>query len=270
LEYEIVIGDSRVETKKLPSNRYKAIITSPPYNVGKSYAGYVDKKMEAAYQILLRDVFRECYRVMRDDGLLFINLADEAGNWFRSHDVIKLITSSLPYIPVHRIIWKKPYVQALATEKHVGFAHEFIFVLAKTNSYTLKEYIPTDVWEFYERKESWETHPAVFPVELPIRCSKLICGEGDWILDPFAGTGTTMLAARHLNLNSTIIELSSEYLSDIKRKVRYGQSLKGGEHFKIYQDGLIKEEIKLEEPVSVSWDDETDMDEERMGIEKWL
>jgi DNA modification methylase len=256
MEYEIIIGDSRVELQKIISNKYKAVITSPPYNIGKPYKGYSDKKLELEYQLMLRDVFRECKRVLREDGLMFINIADEAKNWYRSHDILRILNNSLKMIPIHRIIWKKPNVQALAIEKQIGFAHEFIFVLAKSNEYKLKYYEPNDVWEFYSRKEDWLDHPAVFPPELPYRCARLICDEGDWLLDPFGGVGNTMLAARHMKLNCTIIELSNEYLSQIKMNVKYGQSMFGGEIFRIYQNGELKDEVKCEEKAGMDKEEE--------------
>lgn len=270
MEYEIIIGDSRIELKKL-NRKYKCVVTSPPYNIGKPYKGYEDKQIEVGYQLMLRDVFRECVRLLSDDGLIFINIADEAQNWFRAHDAMKVLEKNFNIKLVHRVIWKKPHVQVLATEKQMGFAHEFIFVYAKTNNYHFNYYEENDVWEFYARKEYWTDHPAVFPPELPIRCASLVCKSGDWLLDPFGGTGTTMIAARELGLNGTVIELSKEYLPDIKRNVRWGQSLFGNEYFKLYQDGLLKEEADCRPFISVSWSEETDTEETqfKIGLEKW-
>jgi DNA modification methylase len=272
--YEVFIGDSRVELAKLTGRKYKAVITSPPYNIGKGYATYQDKRIEISYQIMLRDVFRECVRMLTPDGLLFINIADEAANWFRSHDAMKVLESQLPIKLVHRIVWKKPYVQALAVEKQLGFAHEFIFVFAKTDNYRFKYYESNDVWEFYARKGDTD-HPAVYPPELPIRCAKLVCNEGDWILDPFGGTGTTIVAARELGLNATICELSKEYIPDIKKNIRWGQSLDGDELFQLYYDGLLQEQQYCAPPISVSWSEGTDEENKpeeplKEGLAKWF
>ena len=244
MNYDVVIGDSRIELQKLPSNSFKACITSPPYNVSKKYADYVDRQAEWRYQKFLRDIFVEIYRVLTPDGMLFLNIADEAVNWNRSHDILHIMEDTIGYSCVHRVIWSKPSVQPLATDKQLGFSHELIFLLAKDRSkYRFNYYEPLDVFSFYEKKEEWETHPAVYPVELPIRCLKLITTKGDSIIDPFAGTFTTGLAARYLELNATGIEFSVKYLPFIKRKIRYGQSLQGGEHFRVIQKGLVTEEV---------------------------
>lgn len=245
LTYTVIIGDSCIETKKIPSNLVKAVITSPPYNVGKNYKGYSDNLSETNYQILLRDVFTECKRILTDDGLMFINLSDEARNPFRTHEAMRILVSSVGLYPVHRVIWSKPNVQPLAPEKQIGFSHEFIFILAKKEDspYKFNYYENVDVWEFYEKKEAYFDHPALFPVGLPERCAKLICKEGDTILDPFGGLCNTILAARSLRLNCICIELGIDYLYDIKRNIKYGQSITGGEHFKIIVDGELKDEV---------------------------
>jgi len=248
MDYDIVIGNSMVETKKLPHKKFKALITSPPYNVGKNYRGYSDNMPEYQYQNMLKEIFSHSRDALTDDGLMFINLSDEARNPFRTHDVMRLLVSSVGMYPVHRVVWSKPNVQPLAPEKQMGFSHEFIFVLAKSEEspYKFNYYEEVDVWEFYERKDLSFDHPAVFPVELPERCAKLICKAGDSILDPFFGIGNTMLAARRLGLNCTGIELSHSYLDDIKRNVRYGESMYGGEHFRIIERGEVVSEVFCE------------------------
>lgn len=277
-ELEVIIGDSEIELRKMPTSRkYRCIVTSPPYNLGKPYKGYSDNKIEDAYQIKLRNIFAECYRLMSEDGLLFINLADEAANWFRAHDVLKILTNSINFKFVHRVVWSKPTVQVLAKGKQIGFSHEFIFILAKSEDYKLRYYLTKDVWEFYAKKPDWMSHPAVFPVELPLRCARLACedGDGSWLLDPFGGTATVMRAARDMNLNCTIVEYSKEYIPEIKRNIYWGSSLYGNEHFKLFQDGELKEEIlmpELEPDVLVSWSDKTDKEslELRIGLEKYV
>lgn len=68
-------------------------------------------------------------------------------------------------------------------------------------------------------KAKAEGHPAPFPKELPSRLIKLYSFWGDTVLDPFAGTGTTLLAAQELGRKSIGFELNSEYVNLIYKKL---------------------------------------------------
>ena len=75
------------------------------------------------------------------------------------------------------------------------------------------------IWEMQPAKAKAEGHPAPFPKELPMRLIKLYSFWGDTILDPFAGTGTTLLAAQELGRKSIGFELNPEYIKLIKNKL---------------------------------------------------
>ena len=68
-------------------------------------------------------------------------------------------------------------------------------------------------------KAKLEGHPAPFPIELPKRLIKLYSFWGDTVLDPFAGTGTTMKAAIELGRKAIGYELNPDYISLIERKI---------------------------------------------------
>lgn len=85
------------------------------------------------------------------------------------------------------------------------------------NCLTAKEWIRSQVaiWEFsYEKRDirDKKVHPAVFPIALPAKCIKLFTHEGELVLDPFAGIGTTLLAAQDLNRNAVGFDLKEEYI----------------------------------------------------------
>lgn len=78
------------------------------------------------------------------------------------------------------------------------------------------------VWEFYYKKEDIRDkniHPAVFPVDLPLKCIKLFTHAGELVLDPFVGIGTSMLAAQQLGRNSIGFDLKREYLETAKSRL---------------------------------------------------
>ncbi len=87
-----------------------------------------------------------------------------------------------------------------------------------------KSKVSKDEWREYT-KTVWhianvsdKAHPAVFPVEIPHRCVKLFSFCGESILDPFAGTGTTALAALPLRRNAICVDQNSAYVKEIKRR----------------------------------------------------
>jgi len=95
------------------------------------------------------------------------------------------------------------------------------------NCMTAKEWIQAQVavWEFfYEKRDirDKDVHPAVFPIGLPAKCIKLFTHEGELVLDPFVGSGTTLAAAQDLNRNAVGFDLKKEYVE--LSKSRLGQS----------------------------------------------
>jgi DNA modification methylase len=85
------------------------------------------------------------------------------------------------------------------------------------NCLTPKEWVQNQVaiWEFfYEKRDIRDknVHPAVFPIGLPKRCIQLFTHQGELVLDPFVGTGTTLIAALDLNRNAVGFDLKKEYV----------------------------------------------------------
>jgi len=92
---------------------------------------------------------------------------------------------------------------------------------------TPKEWIQGQVgiWEFsYEKRDIRDKniHPAVFPIGLPAKCIKLFTHEGELVIDPFAGIGTTLLAAQDLNRNAVGFDLKKEYIDVAKSRLTQG------------------------------------------------
>ena len=86
------------------------------------------------------------------------------------------------------------------------------------NCLTAKEWILSQigVWKFsYESRDIRDKniHPATFPISLPKKCIELFTHEGELVLDPFAGSGSTLIAAQDSNRNCIGLDLKAEYIS---------------------------------------------------------
>jgi len=78
------------------------------------------------------------------------------------------------------------------------------------------------IWEFYYEKRDIrekEIHPAVFPISLPKKCIELFTHKGELVLDPFVGTGTTLVAARDMERNAVGFDLNVAYIEFAKKRL---------------------------------------------------
>ena len=122
------------------------------------------------------------------------------------------------------IIWHKPNPMPEAVNNRCAKAHEYIFLFTKNKKYyfnadaiRVKDVRRTSVWSM-NTASSKEAHFAVFPEELPALCIKAGSKEGDTVLDPFMGSGTTAYVAQELGREWIGIELNPKYVEIIKRR----------------------------------------------------
>lgn len=226
---KILCKDSR-EMNELPDRSVHLMVTSPPYNVGKEYDEDLDL---GEYLEMLGAVFSETFRVLVDGGRACVNIAN---------------VGRKPYIPYHKhiidameragfrmrgeVIWVKGAGAGASTawgswrsasNPTLRDVHEYIMIFskgpfgrdAKGKNPTISrdeflEYTKS-VWSFYPESARRAGHPAPFPVELPLRCIKLYTFEGDTVLDPFCGVGTTCLAAMGSGRHYVGLDISEEY-----------------------------------------------------------
>ncbi len=131
-----------------------------------------------------------------------------------------------------QVIWVKPNAHPESVRDRPTLDHETIFLLSKSQNYYYDNdavrgpngrrlrttwSIPTD-----PQKQTYANgtiHPAVMPIELAQRCIKITSRPGDVVLDPYAGSGTTLVAARGMNRNWIGVELNSEFVSMMERRL---------------------------------------------------
>ena len=130
------------------------------------------------------------------------------------------------------VIWYKPNAHPESVRDRPTKAHETVFLLSKSQDYFYDVSAVTGpngrrlrtMWDINtepRRRESGgiDDHPAVMPMALARRCIRITSRPGDVVLDPYAGSGTTLLAAKELGRNWVGIELKPEYVELIERRI---------------------------------------------------
>lgn len=229
---KLIVGDARDVLKKLPDNCVHLMVTSPPYNVGKEYD--VDLTLRE-YLDFIEEVLREVYRVLVWGGRVCFNVANLGRRpYVPLHAYIIQIFEKIGYLMRGEIIWYKGNSIVgsstawgswqSATNPVLRDVHEYILVFSKgsfkrekngkKDTISRDEFIEftRSVWSFPPSSAKEIGHPAPFPIELPYRCIQLYTFEGDVVLDPFVGSGTTCIAAIMLKRHYIGIDINEEYI----------------------------------------------------------
>ncbi len=217
-------GDCAEFMRGIPDKAIQLIVTSPPYNLGKSYERRVDLGRYLEWQ---EAVIADCVRVMADGG----SMCWQVGNFVTHGEVVPLDIVLYPLFVKHglklrnRIVWH--FEHGLHCSKRLSGRHETILWFTKSDNYHFdldpvrvpqkypgKRHFkgpktgqlsgnplgknPGDVWVFPNVKNNHvekTSHPCQFPVELVDRLVLSLTRPGDWVFDPFLGAGTTVASA---------------------------------------------------------------------------
>lgn len=259
-DYEIKKGDCLDVLKKFDDGKFDLIITSPPYNVGKSYETKtsIEKYLETQEEII-----DELVRTLSDKG----NLCWQVGNYVDKGEVYPLDIYYYQIFKKHglklrnRIIWH--FGHGLHASNRFSGRYETILWFNKTDDYIFnldnvrvpskypgKRHFkgpkkgqvsgnplgknPSDIWEIIEQdwdRAMWDIpnvksnhpekvdHPCQFPIELVERCVLALTEEKSWVLDPFAGVGSSVIAAIKNDRNAIGIERDETYCKIARQRI---------------------------------------------------
>jgi len=229
--------DSR-DMSMLPDESVHLMVTSPPYNVGKEYDEDLDMD---EYRGLLKAVFREVYRKLVVGGRACVNVANLGRRpYIPLHSFIIEDMLDLGFLMRGEIIWQKAASAGASTawgswmsasNPTLRDVHEYILVFSKGSMRREKEgresTIARDefleytksVWSFPTESAKRVGHPAPFPEELPYRLIQLYTFEGDVVLDPFCGSGTTCVAALKTGRHFVGFDINEEYVNLAKDRI---------------------------------------------------
>lgn len=223
----VYLGDCLELLRGIPSESMQLIVTSPPYNIGKEYEKRLHLDLYLRQQA---QVIAECVRTLSPTG----SICWQVGNYVDRGAIIPLDTVLYPIFSGlglrmrNRIIWH--FEHGLHCSRRFSGRYETIIWFTKSDEYVFnldavrvpqkypgKKYFkgpkagqyscnplgknPGDLWVIPNVKSNHvekTEHPCQFPVELIERLVLSLTNKGDWVLDPFLGTGTTVVAAiRH-------------------------------------------------------------------------
>lgn len=253
-DHKIIFGDSR-SLNQIKDKSVQLIITSPPYWQLKDYGtenqiGFNDSYEEYINNLNL--VWKECNRVLADGCRLCINIGDQFARsvYYGRYKIIPIRTEIIRFCEslgmdyMGAIIWQKATTMNTSGGGAImgsfpyprngilKMDYEFILIFKKLGTplkVTLEQkqasIMTKDEWNEYFSSH-WNFngvkqfgHIAMFPEELPKRLIKMFSFAGETVLDPFAGSGTTSLAAMKLGRNSISYEINNEFLPLIKEKL---------------------------------------------------
>lgn len=241
-------GDCRDLLCTLPDGFVKLVVTSPPYNIGKPYETRLELEEYLAQQ---REIIGECVRVLHERG----SICWEVGNYVENGAIVPLDILLYPVFTSfglrlrNRIVWH--YGHGLHATRRFSGRYEVILWFTKGDNYTFnldavripqkypqKRYFkgpkkgqlsghplgknPGDVWEIPNVKANHvekTIHPCQFPVELVERLVLALTDEGDWVLDPFIGVGTTAIAALMHRRKAIGAEIVPQYVAVAKERI---------------------------------------------------
>ena len=249
-----VCGDSR-QMGSVADGSVALVVTSPPYFAGKAYEEELDREGIPAsyieYLELLHDVFAECVRVLEPGGRIAVNVANLGRKPYRSlsADVIHILQDRLGLLLRGEIIWRKaegatgscawgsfrspanPVLRDVTERVIVASKGRFDRArsakqrheqgLAWQSDLAADEFmeLTLDLWDIPTESAKRVNHPAPFPVELPEKVISLFTYRDDLVLDPFMGSGSTLVAARRLGRRYVGYDLDPAYVAIARERV---------------------------------------------------
>jgi len=225
-----ILCQSSEKMADLPDSSIHLMVTSPPYNARKEYDE--DLNLEE-YLSMLGKVWEETYRALVPGGRACINIANLGRKpYLPLHSFIIEQMLSSGFLMRGEVIWDKAASASPSTawgswlsasNPVLRDVHEYILIFSKEgfrrpkgdreNTISKEDFLAwtKSVWQFPAVQARQIGHPAPFPVELPHRCIQLYSFKDDVVLDPFAGSGSTCLAAQQDERHFVGYEINPDY-----------------------------------------------------------
>jgi site-specific DNA-methyltransferase (adenine-specific) len=236
-----ILNDDFLTTDCIGDSSIDLIVTSPPYNVDIRYNSYNDKISYEVYLEFTQKWLERAFKLSKDDGRFCLNipLDKNKGGQQSVYADIMAIAKKIGWQYHSTIIWNEQNISRRtawgswlsASAPYVIAPVEMIAVLYKkrwkklsgtrNSDINKKEFVDwtNGVWTFMGESKIRTGHPAPFPVELPRRCIKLFTFVNDTVLDPFLGSGSTLIACVQTDRKGIGIDIDRHYCQIAKQRV---------------------------------------------------
>jgi DNA modification methylase len=206
---QIITGECVEVMREMPESSVDCVITDPPYLVNyKSRDGRGYRNDNPSDTSWLVPTYRELYRVLKPDRFLVSFYG------FPKAEAFLTAWRVSGFDPIGHLVWVKPYA---STEKFVRYYHEQAYLLAKGRPRKPRLRLPDVLeWEYTGNR----LHPTQKPLMAILPLVQAFSSRGDIVLDPFAGSGTTAVAAQALSRRFIGIELDPTYAANAEERLR--------------------------------------------------
>lgn len=242
---KIYNGDSLEILKQFPENAIDLTFADPPFNIDYDYDEYEDNKEYTEYISWTEEWVDEVLRVTNETGSVYIAIGDEF-----AAEVRMILKERADVFFRNWIIWHYSFGQHMKKKFSRCHTHIFYVVLDKKDftwndeeirvpSARQKKYndsranpngkIPPDVWEFKRVAGTHNErvdHPAQMPLDLLDRIIRASSNRGDLVLDPFVGSGTTVVSAKGNNRDYVGVDISENYCNVVRNRLE--ETKRGG------------------------------------------
>jgi site-specific DNA-methyltransferase (adenine-specific) len=236
-----IINDDVISTHEVSEKSVDLVVTSPPYNVDIKYNSHNDKISYDEYLEFSEKWMSRCFEWLKDDGRFCLNIPldkNKGGQQSVGAD-LTTIAKRLGFKYHSTIIWNEGNISRRtawgswksASAPFVIAPVELIVILYKENwkktsgskvsDITRDEFMDwtNGLWTFQGESKKRTGHPAPFPIELPRRCIKLFSFVDDVVLDPFLGSGSTIVATALNNRKGIGIDIDLTYCQLAKKRL---------------------------------------------------